>query len=336
MARTTPLRLLGRELERGVVMKASSSPRPSPPSCVGKRGRKRRTSPEVTGRNARTKSGGFSPPLGVKERLPEEREKRRFRVSMRHVTIGRLLILCVLFFQGAVAALNAIDVHVFAAASLTDSLKEIAAVYEKESGDRIVFNFGASSFLARQIEEGAPADIFFSADEAKMDELEAMGLIVKESKKSRLSNALVIVVASEKGAAISRPKDLAGDKVKRLAIAEPRTVPAGIYAREYLEKQHLWKDVEKKVVPTENVRAALSAVEAGNAEAGIVYKTDAAISRKVKVAYVVPIQDSPGISYPIALVKQAKQAQAAKQFLACLESAGAGKIFRKFGFIVRE
>ena len=127
--------------------------------------------------------------------------------------------------------LNAASVTVFAAASLTDALKEIAAGYEKQTGDKVVFNFGASSFLARQIEEGAPADIFFSADEAKMDGLDKKGLIQKDTRKSRLSNSLVIVVASEAGAAIKGPRDLASEKVKRLALAEPRTVPAGIYAK---------------------------------------------------------------------------------------------------------
>jgi molybdate transport system substrate-binding protein len=188
----------------------------------------------------------------------------------------------------AATHVHAGEVTVFAAASLADSLKEIAAAYEKQSGDKIAFNFGASSMLARQIEEGAPADMFFSADEAKMDGLEKKGLILKETRKSRLSNSLVIVVAAEGGAAIESPKDLATDKVKRLALAEPKTVPAGIYAKEYLQKQNLWSAVERKVIPTENVRAALAAVEAGNVEAGIVYKTDAAISKKVKIVYAVP------------------------------------------------
>ena len=230
----------------------------------------------------------------------------------------------------------AATVTVFAAASLTDSLKEISTVYERQSGDKVLFNFGASSLLARQIEEGAPADIFFSADEAKMDGLGKKGLIVKETRKSRLSNALVIVVASEKGAVIESPKDLTTDKVKRLALAEPRTVPAGIYAKEYLQKQNLWAAVEAKVVPTENVRAALSAVEAGNAEAGIVYKTDAAISKRTRVAYEVPARDSPAISYPMALVKETKQAEAAKKFLQHLDSADAARVFEKFGFILRK
>src|SRR5262245_32749725 len=231
---------------------------------------------------------------------------------------------------------RAADVTVFAAASLTDSLKAIAADYEKQSGDRVVFNFGASSLLARQIEEGAPADIFFSADEAKMDGLEKKGLIAKDTRKSRLSNSLVIVVASENGVAIGSPKDLATPKVKRLALAEPRTVPAGIYAKEYLEKQNLWSGVQAKVVPTENVRAALAAVEAGNAEAGIVYKTDAAISKKVKVTYEVPTADAPAISYPMAVVKEAKQPVAARKFLEHLESEEAGRVFQKYGFSVRK
>jgi len=248
-----------------------------------------------------------------------------------------------LFCAGAIVVatcvsetLHGATVSVFAAASLTDSLKEIASAYEKQRGDKIVFNFGASSFLARQIEEGAPADIFFSADEAKMDGLEKKGLIVKETRKSRLSNSLVIVVAREKGASIGGPKDLATDKVKRLALAEPRTVPAGIYAKEYLQKQNLWTSIEAKVIPTENVRAALAAVEAGNADVGIVYKTDAAISKKVKVAYEVPASDSPAISYPMAAIKESKQFDAAKRFLVHLESDDAGRVFGRFGFIVRK
>ncbi|HXT39149.1 MAG TPA: molybdate ABC transporter substrate-binding protein [Candidatus Angelobacter sp.] len=230
----------------------------------------------------------------------------------------------------------AAEVTVFAAASLTDSLKAIAAVYEKRSGDKVVFSFGASSTLARQIEEGAPADIFFSADEAKMDGLEKKGLILKGTRRSRLSNSLVIVVAAEGGATIEGPKDLATDKIKRLALAEPKTVPAGIYAKEYLQKQNLWPAVETKVVPTENVRGALAAVEAGNVEAGIVYKTDAAISKKVKVACEIPVKDGPAISYPVAVVKESRQLAAAKKFLQYLNSKDAAKIFRKSGFIVRE
>jgi len=232
--------------------------------------------------------------------------------------------------------LPATEVTVFAAASLTESLKEIAATYEKQSGDKIIFNFEASSTLARQIEEGAPADVFFSADEAKMDELDKKGLIVKETRKSRLSNVLVIVVAAEGDAAIESAKDLAGDKVKRLALAEPKTVPAGIYARQYLQKQNLWAAVEPKVIPTENVRAALSAVEASNADAAIVYKTDAAISPKVRIAYEVLAGDGPDISYPMAVATESRQPKAAKAFLEHLKTDEAGKVFEKYGFVLRK
>jgi molybdate transport system substrate-binding protein len=231
---------------------------------------------------------------------------------------------------------HATDINVFAAASLTDSLKQIAVAYEKQSGDKIVFNFGASSTLARQIEEGAPADIFFSADEAKMDGLEKNGRIVKETRKSRLSNSLVIVVVTDSPLAIHSATNLAGAEIKRIALADPKAVPAGIYSKTYLEKLKLWPAIEPKVVPTENVRAALAAVESGNVEAGMVYKTDAAISKKVKIAYEVPRADCPDISYPMALVKESKQPDAAGKFLQYLDSPDATKVFEKFGFIIRK
>src|SRR5882672_1201233 len=124
-----------------------------------------------------------------------------------------LICVAVALASFTTAQIKAATVNVFAAASLTDSLREIAATYKRLSPDKIVFNFGASSTLARQIEEGAPADLFFSADEAKMDGLEKKGLILKETRKSRLSNSLVIVVAAQGGAPITSPKDLATDKV---------------------------------------------------------------------------------------------------------------------------
>lgn len=235
----------------------------------------------------------------------------------------------------AALRLHAVEINVFAAASLTDALKEIARSYEQQSGDKIVFNFAASSTLARQIEEGAPADIFFSADEAKMDALEKKGRIVKETRRSRLSNTLVIVVAADSSLAIHAPSDLTNATIKRIALAEPKAVPAGIYSRQHLDKLKLWALVEPKVVPTENVRGALAAVESGNVEAGMVYKTDAAISKRVKVACEIPATNGPAISYPMALVTDSKKPEVAKAFLQYLNSAGAAKAFEKFGFIVR-
>lgn len=233
------------------------------------------------------------------------------------------------------ASARAATVRVFAAASLTESLKEISAAYERHAGDRVVFNFGASSFLARQIEEGAPADLFFSADDAKMDALEAKRLLAKDTRKNRLSNTLVIVVASDRALKIVSAKDLGREDVKRIALADPKTVPAGIYAKEYLTKAKLWSAVEKKIIPTDNVRAALAAVESGNVDAGMVYKTDAAISKKVKTACEISGSDAPDIRYPMALLKEAREPEAARKFLAHLDSPEAGRVFEKFGFIVR-
>ena len=230
----------------------------------------------------------------------------------------------------------AASVTVFAAASLTVSLREIAVAYEQLTGDKIILNLGASRTLAWQIEAGAPADIFFSADEAMADALEQQGLLVKGTRQSRLSNVLVIVVTPEGALAIHSARDLADAKVKRIAMGDPKTVPNGLYFRRYLEKLQLWAAVAPKVLPTDNVRAALAAVEAGNADAGMVYKTDAASSKKVKVAWEVPRGEGPKISYSMALVKDAPQPAAAKKFLAFLASEKAGRVFAKSGFIVLE
>lgn len=231
---------------------------------------------------------------------------------------------------------HAADITVFAAASLSDVLKEIAGDYQAATGHKLVFNLAASSTLARQIQESAPADVFFSADEAKMDGLEKKGLIVKETRRSLLSNTLVVAVEKDGGAGITSLQDLATGKVKRLALAEPKTVPAGIYAKSHLQKIGLWDKVIDKVIPTENVRGALAAVEAGNVEAAMVYKTDALISKKVKIAHEVPANDGPDISYPVAIVKESKNFEEAKKWIAYLASPVARRTFEKYGFIVRQ
>jgi molybdate transport system substrate-binding protein len=167
-----------------------------------------------------------------------------------------------------------------------------------------------------------------------MDGLEKKGLLLSGTRQKLLGNTLVIVIANDSRLAISSAGDLR--KAKRLALAEPKTVPAGIYAKEFLTKKGLWSELEPKVVPVDNVRAALAAVESGNVEAGIVYKTDAAISKKVKIAYEVPAQDSPDISYPVAVIKESRDAAAAKRFVEHLASEKATKVFESFGFVVRK
>jgi molybdate transport system substrate-binding protein len=228
------------------------------------------------------------------------------------------------------------EITVFAAASLTDSLEQIAAIYEKTSGDKIVFNFGASSTLARQIEAGAPADLFFSADEAQMNRLAKQDLIDPATRKDRLGNSLVVVIPKDSSLQVNSAGDLTNASLKRIALADPRAVPAGVYAKAWLEKLRLWPAIESKVVPAENVRAALAAVASGNVDAGVVYQTDAALSKNVKIAYEVPRADGPDIRYPMALVKGSPKPGAAKKFLDYLASEEAGQIFMRYGFLLRQ
>ena len=240
----------------------------------------------------------------------------------------RFFLLCLLLALPAGAA----ELHVFAAVSLTDALEEIAPQFEKMTRNKLVLNLGASSTLARQIQEGAPADLFLSADEEKMDALEKQRLLLPGTRRSVLSNTLVVVVPSDSRRKISGPGDLAA--VRALALAEPRTVPAGIYARKYLEKKGLWERLSDRVVPTENVRAALAAVESGNVEAGIVYRTDARLSKKVKIAWEVPRAETPKISYPFAVLAGTPRQAAARQLLDYLSSPAALAVFRKHGFLI--
>ncbi len=226
-------------------------------------------------------------------------------------------------------AILAVTIRVSAAASLTDALQAIASRYHAAS---VAFNFGASGLLARQIIEGAPADIFISADEPSMDRLEQRGLIVNKSRRPILSNRLVVIVPADSRLRIASPGDLLS--VRRVAIASPDSAPAGAYAQAYLRKAGVWDRIASRIIPTANVRSALAAVESGNVEAGIVYRTDAMISRAVRIAYEVPAAEAPKISYPAAVIADSREKAAALRFLDYLQSAQARDIFRRAGFIL--
>ena len=234
----------------------------------------------------------------------------------------------------AQANARADEILVSAAASLTDVLKEIASGYQSKSKHTVKFNFGPSSGLARQIEEGAPADIFFSADLPQMDGLDKKGRLEPGTRKNLLSNQLVIIVPADSKLAISSPKDLLKADIKRIALAEPSSVPVGVYSSKYLTDEGLWDQVKPKVVPVQDVRATLASVESGNVEAGFVYKTDAAVSKKVKIVYEVPIDKGPRITYPTAIVKESKRKDAARDFMNYVQSPVAKEAFKKYGFVV--
>jgi molybdate transport system substrate-binding protein len=160
-------------------------------------------------------------------------------------------------------------------------------------------------------------------------------LIDPDTREDRLGNRLVVIVPLDSDLKINSAHDLTGTGVTKLALGDPKAVPAGVYAKAWLTKFQVWDAIEPKVVPTENVRGALAAVASGNVDAGVVYKTDAAISKKVRIAYEVPRGDGPDIRYPMAMVKASAQPEAAKKFLEYLDSDEAAGIFKKFGFVVR-
>lgn len=220
-----------------------------------------------------------------------------------------------------IATLLAAQLFVHAAASLTDALREAGAVFEKRTGVQVVFNFGASSIVARQIEEGAPADVFLSADEAKVDAL-ARGHLVA-ARHDLLTNTLVIAVARHSRVAIRGASDLL--HFSRIAIAQPDSVPAGIYAKEWLQRSGVWAAIEPRLIPTENVRAALAAVESGNADAAFVYRTD--LTPRSRIALEI---QGLHIVYPVAIVHDSR---AARRFVDFLRSPAARRIFTKYGFV---
>jgi molybdate transport system substrate-binding protein len=223
------------------------------------------------------------------------------------------------------------EVTLFAASSLTDALEEVAEGFEKSTGHEVVFAFGGSNDLARQIKAGAPADVFFSADKAQTDGLEAAGLVRARDRVDVLSNVIVIVVPAASGARLSRPGDLRA--VRRLALADPQAVPAGVYARTWLESIGLWGELKGRIVPTLDVRAALSAVESEHVDAGIVYRTDAALSSRVKVAFEVPREQGPAIVYPLAPLAGSRN-PATADLVRYLVSTRARDVYRRHGFIV--
>jgi molybdate transport system substrate-binding protein len=223
--------------------------------------------------------------------------------------------------------------RVSAAISLTDVLGGIAKRWEAAGNPHVELNFAGSNVLARQILEGAPADVFISADAAQMDRVVSGGSADPADRVSLAANQLVVVVPTGRPLSGMAPDSLANDAVKRVAIGDPQGVPAGVYAKTWLERVGLWRRIEPKIVPSASVRAALVAVEAANADAGIVYRTDAAANSKVTVAYEVPLGDAPPILYPGAVLKHAAHPEAARKFVAFLQSAASRETFAARGFL---
>jgi molybdate transport system substrate-binding protein len=234
-------------------------------------------------------------------------------------------------------AMAATDVIVFAAASLKNALDDAIAAYEKGGGGKVVASYAASSALAKQIESGANADIFISADLDWMNDVEKHNLIDKNTRKNLLGNAIVLIAPT--AAKAPRIDVKPGFDLKallqdgRLAMADPSAVPAGKYGKAALEKLGVWDSVKDRVASAENVRGALLFVDRGETPYGIVYATDAAADKGVAIVGTFPEDSHPPIIYPIALTAASADAEA-KKFLAFLESPAAKPAFEKQGFIV--
>ncbi|MCX2698780.1 molybdate ABC transporter substrate-binding protein [Ochrobactrum chromiisoli] len=242
----------------------------------------------------------------------------------------KILAAFLVVFAGSIASVAqaAEKVTVFAAASMKDVIEEAAKQFKAKDGTEVVASFASSSVLAKQIEQGAPAQIFISADLDWMDYVEKADLIDKASRKVIAGNALVI--ATQKDDAKGDAKDLLG--AGRFAMGDPSNVPAGKYGKAALEKLGIWNDVEKNAVFTENVRVALQYVSRAEVKAAIVYASDRAVVPDLVEAYRFPASSHAPILYPAALIAK-NESNAAKAFLAFLESDAGQAIIRDKGFV---
>ncbi len=230
------------------------------------------------------------------------------------------------------------QVFVFAAASLQDVLPILAETFQDRTGLETVFNFAGSNVLALQIEAAVSADLFLSADEVWVDYLEKRDLIEDDSRRCFTSNRLVVIANQERDLKMTEAWELAQVNFRFLSLADPEVVPAGRYARQFLQSvrrssKSLWAHVEKRIVPALDVRAALRLVEADPEILGIVYRSDAATSDKVRIEFELAPQKAHPIRYSGAIIKGSRHPLAAHLFLQTLASRQASMIFRKYGFV---
>jgi molybdate transport system substrate-binding protein len=265
--------------------------------------------------------------------LPIKRRKLLVLIATALATLLLVMGLPILT-SSPVSAQSNNNLLISAAASLKEALEEIKPLYQQSKPNvKIHYNFGSSGALQQQIEQGAPTDIFISAAKKQVDALEQKGLLVAGTRNIIAKNRLVLVVPKNVGG-ITSFYSLKDAKVKKIAMGEPRSVPAGQYAQQVLEKLKIWSEIKSKLVFANNVRQVLASVESGNADAGLVYITDAKISDKVKVVVTADEKYHSPIIYPLAVVKRSKNVDAAKEFSQFLSSNQAKTVFKKYGFIL--
>ncbi|MBZ8178862.1 molybdate ABC transporter substrate-binding protein [Oscillatoria salina] len=231
------------------------------------------------------------------------------------------------------AQLEPSELTVSAAASMQDAMKAVGEMYQQEHPNTIInYNFGSSGSLQQQIEQGAPVDVFISAAEKQMNALEAKGLLLEGTRQNLLKNEVVLIVALNNSLDITDFQDLSSSKVERFSLGEPESVPAGQYGKEVLTSLNIYDEIQSKTVFAKDVRQVLSYVETGNVDAGIVYGTDAKVSDKVKVIATASADTHKPIIYPVAVIKNTQNTEAAKEFVAFLLSEKAQAKFEEYGF----
>jgi molybdate transport system substrate-binding protein len=244
----------------------------------------------------------------------------------------KLRAFVVLLLALQVSSASAAELIVSAAASLTNALRDVSQVFEQRNpGHKVLLNFASSDVLLSQIAKGAPVDVFATADVETMDRAEKQDLLAPGTRRILLRNALVLIAPAGSPMRLTGVAGLEDPAVRRIAIGNPASVPAGRYARAALDKAGMWGRIGPKLILAQNVRQALDYVARGEVDAGLVYATDAAImASKVRVAATVPT--TTPIAYPVALVKDTRNRALAESFLALLESAPAQAVFSKYGF----
>lgn len=263
-------------------------------------------------------------------------QQMKRNAAVKAAMLGVILLLLACANAPQAFAQKQVSLTVSAAISLKDSLDAIGQKYEQSHPNvKIAFNYAGSGTLQHQIEQGAPVNIFFSAAEKQMDRLESEGLLEPGTRRNLVTNTLVLITPAS-SSAIANFQDLAKPGVKIIALGEPATVPAGLYAQETLEHLGIWEAVQKKIVYAKDVRAVLAYVETGNADAGLVYRTDAEISSRVRVAATAPANSHDPIVYPAAILKGSKNVSAARELLEFLGNQQSREIFAKYGFTMSE
>ncbi|HUZ45282.1 MAG TPA: molybdate ABC transporter substrate-binding protein [Terriglobia bacterium] len=281
-------------------------------------------------------------PLGTPAPQPRHvsRASETLRTAARRMGIG--LALCAILMGASAcrperpsgsASSHPQNIVVSAAVSLENAFGEIARLYTAQTGTKVDFSFGGSGELEKQIEAGAPVDVFASAGAKEMDELQAQGLIVVSSRTDFAGNSLVLVVPADSKLGLASFPQLAEPRVKRIAIGNPQTVPAGLYARQSLRHLHLWSRLHPRLIFAEDVRQALDYVMRDEVNAGIVYSTDVPIAHgKVTIAAQAPEGSYGPVLYPIARVKGCSHPEAAESFIRLVLSRQGKGILSKYGF----